>query len=484
MWAEGESVTSSTLAARRSTPSRTIITRFVADPGLGGSWGSYYDEWPFALVPDEDPLYAVVPALASAAGHVVTAPTFGKWNADLRAIIGEQPRIALAGVSTDCCVIATALPAADAGAQVRVAAAGCAGSSEENHRRALDAMALFGPQITLRAPLLLAPVGAGCLVAADSDVQIARGAATAGVPYVFTNQGCKPPGRNGGRHGRRAVVVPTVLVDRRGARGLAHRSGRGCGSCGAGHHARHHDVGVATTGPEPGLAAVCSRAGHCAIHVGPRFRELVASRVAAAAAKVKVKEKVRPTVGAVRSLIEMSRSHPGDFRANLTSPEPRAAVETFLEIYSNPALSWAHLETLRERTRLPVVLKGILHPDDARRAFELGVDAIVVSNHGGRQVDRAIASLDALVSIREAIGRQPVVLFDSGLRTGADLFVALALGADACLLGRPHIYGLALDGADGVASVVENVMAELDLTMGLTGVGSIPDLVPGLLTRT
>ena len=216
----------------------------------------------------------------------------------------------------------------------------------------------------------------------------------------------------------------------------------------------------------------------------PRFRELVASRVAAAAAKVKVKEKVRPTVGAVRSLIEMSRSHPGDFRANLTSPEPRAAVETFLEIYSNPALSWAHLETLRERTRLPVVLKGILHPDDARHAFELGVDAIVVSNHGGRQVDRAIASLDALVSIREAIGRQPVVLFDSGLRTGADLFVALALGADACLLGRPHIYGLALDGADGVASVVENVMAELDLTMGLTGVGSIPDLVPGLLTRT
>lgn len=214
----------------------------------------------------------------------------------------------------------------------------------------------------------------------------------------------------------------------------------------------------------------------------PRFRELVASRVAAAAAKVK--EKVRPTVGAVRSLIEMSRSHPGDFRANLTSPEPRAAVETFLEIYSNPALSWANLETLRERTRLPVVLKGILHPDDARHAFELGVDAIVVSNHGGRQVDRAIASLDALVSIREAIGRQPVVLFDSGLRTGADLFVALALGADACLLGRPHIYGLALDGADGVASVVENVMAELDLTMGLTGVGSIPDLVPGLLTRT
>lgn len=213
----------------------------------------------------------------------------------------------------------------------------------------------------------------------------------------------------------------------------------------------------------------------------PHFRSIVAWRVGAAANAAK--EKVRPTIGAVKSLVQMSRSHPGDFRENLTSPEPRAAVETFLDIFSNPALSWDHIATLRDRTTLPVVLKGILHPDDARRAFDLGVDGIVVSNHGGRQVDRSIASLDALVNIREAVGREPTVLFDSGLRTGADLFVALALGADACLLGRPHIYGLALDGSDGVAAVVANVLAELDLTMGLTGVASIADLVPGLLTR-
>lgn len=336
----------------------------------------------------------------------------------------------------------------------------------------------------LRAPLLLAPVGAGCLVAADSDVQIARGAATAGVPYVFSNQGCNPLEETAAAMGdvpwwfQLYWSTDEALVDSLIGRAEA-----------AGAAALVITLDTTMLGWRPqdlnlGSLPFARGLGIAQYTSDPRFRELVASRVAAAAAKVKVKEKVRPTVGAVRSLIEMSRSHPGDFRANLTSPEPRAAVETFLEIYSNPALSWANLETLRERTRLPVVLKGILHPDDARHAFELGVDAIVVSNHGGRQVDRAIASLDALVSIREAIGRQPVVLFDSGLRTGADLFVALALGADACLLGRPHIYGLALDGADGVASVVENVMAELDLTMGLTGVGSIPDLVPGLLTRT
>ena len=100
----------------------------------------------------------------------------------------------------------------------------------------------------------------------------------------------------------------------------------------------------------------------------------------------------------------------------------------------------------------------------------MGVDAIVVSNHGGRQVDGAIATLDALVGIREAVGPDPTVLLDSGIRSGADVFKALALGADAILLGRPYFYGLALAGQRGVEEVVRNVVAELDLTMALTGV--------------
>ena len=130
-------------------PERTVITRFVADPDLGGSWVPYYEEWPFALVPDTDPLYAVVPDLAGRAAHTVSAGTFGKWTAQLRALIGEQPSITLAGVSTDCCVISTALPAADAGATVRVVADACAGSSAEAHAQAIGAMSLFAPQITV-----------------------------------------------------------------------------------------------------------------------------------------------------------------------------------------------------------------------------------------------------------------------------------------------------------------------------------------------
>jgi len=130
---------------------------------------------------------------------------------------------------------------------------------------------------------------------------------------------------------------------------------------------------------------------------------------------------------------------------------------------------------------MPIVLKGILDPDDARRAVELGVDGMIVSNHGGRQIDNAIASLDALVAIREAVGSQPTLLLDSGIRSGTDVLLALALGANACLIGRPYIYGLAIDGADGVRQVIENSIAELDLTMGLLGISNIAALSADLL---
>ncbi|MCA1781786.1 MAG: cysteine hydrolase [Intrasporangiaceae bacterium] len=135
--------------ARAYGPERTVVTRFIARPELGGSWASYYDEWAFALVPEDDDLYAVVPELVGRGAHTVTAGTFGKWNADLRAIVGEQPTLTLAGVSTDCCVISTALPAADAGATIRVVPDACAGSTAENHEHALAVMALYGPQITI-----------------------------------------------------------------------------------------------------------------------------------------------------------------------------------------------------------------------------------------------------------------------------------------------------------------------------------------------
>jgi lactate 2-monooxygenase len=172
------------------------------------------------------------------------------------------------------------------------------------------------------------------------------------------------------------------------------------------------------------------------------------------------------------------------FRAALEqAPEedPGAATGHFLGVQSNPALSWGDLDMLRELTSLPILVKGIQHVDDAREAASRGVDGIVVSNHGGRQVDGALASLDALAPIAAAVGGELAVLFDSGVRGGADAFKALALGADAVCLGRPYIWGLALGGQAGVETVLKMVLAELDLTMAFSGLNRLDQLGPDTL---
>jgi lactate 2-monooxygenase len=157
------------------------------------------------------------------------------------------------------------------------------------------------------------------------------------------------------------------------------------------------------------------------------------------------------------------------------SPEedPAAAIGHWAYQFSNPTVTWADLAWLREQTTLPIVLKGIVHPDDARSALQAGADGVIVSNHGGRQVDGAIAALDALSEVREILGEEFPVLFDSGVRTGADVFKALALGADAVCIGRPFVWGLGLDGQAGVEHVLRCLLAELDLTLALSGYTTI-----------
>jgi len=173
-----------------------------------------------------------------------------------------------------------------------------------------------------------------------------------------------------------------------------------------------------------------------------------------------------------------------EFRAGLAKPpeeDPQSAVLRWVQTFADPALTWADLAWLREQTGLPVLVKGVLHRDDVRAALDAGVAGIVVSNHGGRQVDGSVAALDSLPAVVDAVrGRVPVLL-DSGVRTGADVLKALALGAAAVLLGRPYVYGLALGGEDGVRHVLRCLLADLDISLALTGHRSLSELTPATL---
>ncbi|MDQ3940201.1 MAG: alpha-hydroxy-acid oxidizing protein [Actinomycetota bacterium] len=173
------------------------------------------------------------------------------------------------------------------------------------------------------------------------------------------------------------------------------------------------------------------------------------------------------------------------FRTRLSEP-PEANVEAaglmMVSIFPNLGLAWRDLAWLRELTSLPLLLKGVLRADDARLAIEAGIDGIIVSNHGGRQVDGAQAPIDGLPEVRKALGEGVPVLMDSGIRRASDIFKALALGADAVLLGRPYVYGLAVGGEAGVAQVLRSLEGELDVTASLLGIRNVGELDRSFVT--
>ncbi|MGI5248900.1 lactate 2-monooxygenase [Actinacidiphila glaucinigra] len=174
------------------------------------------------------------------------------------------------------------------------------------------------------------------------------------------------------------------------------------------------------------------------------------------------------------------------FLAGLAKPveeDLNAAVLHFVGMFADPGKTWPDLAFLRENWDGPIVLKGVQHPDDARLAADAGMDGVVVSNHGGRQVGGAIGAADALPAVARAVGDRLAVLFDSGIRTGDDVFKALALGASAVLLGRPYAYGLGLGGRAGVEHVVRCLLAEFDLTLALSGHSRPGDLGPQSLQQ-
>lgn len=339
---------------------------------------------------------------------------------------------------------------------------------------------LFGQD--LPAPILFSPVGAGALAHDRADVHIGHAAAELGLPYIFSNQGCAPMEEVAAEMESVRPGAPRWFqlywsTDDRLVRSLVNRAEKS----GAAAIAVTLDTTMLGWRPQDlnlGSLPFARAEGIDQYTSDPTFWEIVAERLKGA-----VGEKPEISVGAIKTLLSIAKNVPGDLRRNLTAPEPRAAVETFLDIYSRPSLNWDDIALLRDLTKLPIVLKGVLHPDDARQAVDVGVDGIIVSNHGGRQVDGSISSTDALVDVADAVDGRIKVLVDSGFYTGSDVFKALALGADAVCIGRPHMYGLALAGAQGARDAVANIVAELDLTLGLSGHTDVRTLDRSALKR-
>ncbi len=332
---------------------------------------------------------------------------------------------------------------------------------------------LFGR--TLPTPLLLAPVGVLDLAHRDADLAVARAAAALGVPMIFSNQASTPMEACAAAMGNapRWFQLYWSRSDDLVASFVRRAEAAGCDAIVVtldttmlGWRPRDLDLAFLPFLHGMGLAQYTS---------DPVFRAQVAADVAGAGSAARAGS-LPLTLQTVAAALAQKANYPGGLWRNLTSREPRAAVQRFIATYSRPSLTWEQLPFLRTLTRRPILLKGVLHADDARKALDAGIDGVIVSNHGGRQVDGSIAALDALPDVVDAAAGRMPVLFDSGIRGGADVFKALALGARAALIGRPYVYGLACAGEAGVTEVLANLIAEFDLTTGLAGCRSVREI--------
>ncbi len=307
------------------------------------------------------------------------------------------------------------------------------------------------------------------MVHEEADVAVARAAAALGIPYIFSNQSSKSMEEVANAMGSSPHWFQLYWSKSRDLVASFVQRAERCG-CSAiavtldttmlGWRTRDLDMAYLPFLYGKGIAQYTS---------DPVFQKLMDEPEPPAKRNI--------TLQTLSGVVKMVNNYPGSgFFSKLKSGRPMKAVQKFVSIYSNPAITWDDLKFLREHTKLPVLLKGILHADDARKAIDYGMDGIIISNHGGRQVDGSIGTFEALPHIVEAVKEKIPVLLDSGVRGGADVFKALALGAKAVCIGRPYVYGLTLAGSEGVEQVLRNFLSDFELTMGLAGCKNIQEI--------
>ncbi len=367
------------------------------------------------------------------AGRRIELPfSFGEWEARARAILSEEAYWYVAGAAGGGNTMRANREAFD---RVRIV------------QRALNdvsvrdiSVEIFGARIA--APFLLAPIGVQGILHADAERAPARAAVNAGIPVILS------------------TVSSVSLEEVASVMGTGHRWFQLYPS-----HVRELTSSFVSRAEAAGFSAIVVTVDTPAL--GWREQDL--------------------RLGYLPFLhgdgIANYFSDPV-FRSMCAEPpeqNPQAAVRQFLGVFTHPGFCWTDIDWLRSQTQLPIVIKGIVHEADAILAADHGVDGIVVSNHGGRQADGAIGTLDALPRVVDAVGDRLTVLLDSGVRHGADVVKAVALGARAVLLGRPYAYALASHGEEGVSHLLRTVMADIDLQLGLSGRTSVASLDRSLL---
>jgi len=333
---------------------------------------------------------------------------------------------------------------------------------------------LFGKKFS--SPLVLSPVGVLEMAHPEADVAVGKAAAAENIPYILSNQASKPMEEVAVAMGNSARWFQLYWSKSNDLVASFVERAEKCG-CSAivvtldttllGWRTRDLDIAYLPFLEGKGIAQYTSDPVFQTLMDGPDDQPPVKRNI---------------SIDSISGLIKMVKSYPGNgFLKKLTSGRPIKAVQKFTHIYSNPSLTWKDLAFLRKLTNLPILLKGILHPEDARLAMEHGMEGIIVSNHGGRQVDGSISTLDALPGVVSILKCRIPVLMDSGIRGGADMFKAIALGATAVCIGRPYVYGLTIDGANGVSEVIRNLLTDFDLTMGLAGCKNISEIRDSIL---
>lgn len=328
---------------------------------------------------------------------------------------------------------------------------------------------LFGKKIP--SPFLLSPIGVLEMVHPEADLAVGRAAAQLGLPYIFSNQASRPMEEVASAMGNSPRWFQLYWSK---SNELVKSFVQRAEKCGCDAIVVTLDttmLGWRTRDLELAYLPFLEGKGIAQYTSDPIFQQMMDE----ADARENTKREI--TWQTLRGLVSMVNRYPGKgFFKKLKSSRPIKAVQKFISTYSNPCTTWDDLKFLREQTKLPILLKGILHPDDARKVVDYGMDGIVVSNHGGRQVDGSVSTFEMLPEIVSAVdGRIPVII-DSGIRGGADVFKSLAIGAKAVCIGRPYVYGLALAGEAGVYEVLRNFMADFELTMGLAGCKNVSEI--------